>query len=167
MLTDQIVKNQFDDKPVAQLAGSAADAKVKGNHVLRSGLLKRARTNEESPDVVASQAADDEDDESEQEHLRQQSVKMTTVRPDDAKGVEEFLLNRLRRLQQLALKKISKAWIKGICPKKQANFPYTNRGRRLETGQDAETPEWWPTDVCHFKEPDHINRHGVYDDQIQ
>lgn len=69
-------------------------------------------------------------------------------------------------MQQLAVKRIAKAWIKGICPKKQATFPY-HKKRREREGLDhlndfsGYIPGWWPdTSVCRFVEPDHIKRDG-------
>lgn len=75
--------------------------------------------------------------------------------------VEKFLRDRLLILQQQALKRIAKAWIKGICPKKQARFPYENKHRFTQTGLGPEIPDYWPPlDVCRFKEPDHIGKKG-------
>lgn len=72
----------------------------------------------------------------------------------DSAKVAEFLESRLRGLQQNALKRLAKAWIKGICPKKQAKFPYQ---------KGDEVPKWWPpTDACPFKEPDHIKKGGAF-----
>jgi len=68
--------------------------------------------------------------------------------------VEDFLRARLKRMQQLAVKMLAKAWIKGICPKKQGTFPYRNKMKIV--------PAWWPpTSVCPFREPDHIKRSGM------
>lgn len=82
----------------------------------------------------------------------------------DEQAVKDFLHSRLKGMQQLADKKIAKAWIKSICPKKQANFPYQNKktgsdGRVRE--QPPKVPGWWPdTEACRFIEPDHIKRTG-------
>jgi hypothetical protein len=83
-------------------------------------------------------------------------------RIDDKDKVEEYLRDKLKDMQQLAVKRIAKAWIKGICPKKQAKFPYQNKKReRAEHPEAGEVPEWWPSlDVCRFVEPDHIKRSG-------
>jgi hypothetical protein len=77
--------------------------------------------------------------------------------------VERFLIDRFQTMQQLAVKRIAKAWIKGICPKKQAFFPYHKKKREREgLGHAAGCiPGWWPdTKVCRFVEPDHIKRDG-------
>ncbi|PPJ50421.1 hypothetical protein CBER1_05541 [Cercospora berteroae] len=82
-----------------------------------------------------------------------------SFRIDDTEAVTAFLLNRVKRMQQLANKKIAKAWIKGICPKKQAKYPYQNNKQEKETGIKPEVPAWWPDmQVCRFIEPDHIKR---------
>jgi hypothetical protein len=66
-------------------------------------------------------------------------------------------------MQQLAVKRIAKAWIKGICPKKQAMFPY-HKKKRERQGPNCEPtnqPGWWPEQpLCKFVEPDHIRRDG-------
>jgi hypothetical protein len=88
---------------------------------------------------------------------------MKSFRIDSTVDVTAYLESRLKRLQQLAGKKIAKAWIKGICPKKQARFPYQNHKRLAETGESPRIPGWWPQEngVCRFTEPDHIKREGM------
>lgn len=76
--------------------------------------------------------------------------------------VVAFLEDRLERIQQLTDKKIAKAWIKGICPKKQARFPYQNAKRERDEGLKPDIPPWWPIDLCDFKEPDHIQKERTY-----
>lgn len=76
----------------------------------------------------------------------------------DGEKVKEYLLSRLVLLQQQTNKRIAKAWIKGICPKKQARFPYQNKLRRERDGLNPEIPEWWPIEQCAFVEPDHIHK---------
>jgi hypothetical protein len=66
-------------------------------------------------------------------------------------------------MQQLTVKRLAKAWIKGICPRKQAVFPYHKKSK--ESGErvhvSANNPEWWPDEkLCKFIEPDHIKRDG-------
>ena len=84
---------------------------------------------------------------------------MRSFKISDEEMVKEYLYNKFIALKQQANKLIAKAWIKGICPKKQARFPYQNK-QRLETlGLNAEVPEWWPPiEVSTFTEPDHINK---------
>lgn len=77
--------------------------------------------------------------------------------------VIEILARSLRTMQQLAVKRIAKAWIKGICPRKQAVFPYHKKSK--ESGERvhvaANNPGWWPDEKdCKFVEPDHIKRDG-------
>ena len=83
-------------------------------------------------------------------------------RIDDAAAVETFLRQCLKDLQQLVVKAIAKAWIKGICPKKQAKFPYRSNRKSDTTPGPTEVPLWWPPiETCPFVEPDHIDRHGT------
>lgn len=84
-----------------------------------------------------------------------------SLRIDNSEEVCNFLVQRLRKMQQLAVKKIAKAWIKGICPKKQAKFPYQNKKGEETPGFMPRVPGWWPdTSSCRFIEPDHIRRDG-------
>lgn len=52
-------------------------------------------------------------------------------------------------LSQSICKLIAKEWIKNLCPRKQAVFPY----------KYPETPDWWPDCVPHI-EPDHLDKQG-------
>ncbi|TKA74279.1 hypothetical protein B0A55_06198 [Friedmanniomyces simplex] len=54
----------------------------------------------------------------------------------DSDKVEAFLFARIEALQQASDKKISKAWIKAICPQKQARFPYS-RGKKKHADDDT------------------------------
>ncbi|KAK3116603.1 hypothetical protein LTR53_002837 [Teratosphaeriaceae sp. CCFEE 6253] len=75
--------------------------------------------------------------------------------------VKAYLTNRIERLQQLSDKRISKQWIKSICPRKQANFPYSTKLREanLKGKDEIKVPGWWPAvEVCPFKEPDHVKK---------
>lgn len=93
----------------------------------------------------------------------QPQKQMNSFRINDTAAVLDFLSSRLKRMQQLADKKIAKAWIKGICPKKQAKFPYQNNKQEKIDGRKPEVPGWWPaTEVCRFVEPDHIRREGEF-----
>lgn len=82
---------------------------------------------------------------------------------EDSK-IKKFVEVRLQLLQQLAVKRIAKAWIKGICPKKQATFPYHKKKREREgwNHDSDDIPGWWPPiSECRFVEPDHIRRDGM------
>ncbi|KAI7530874.1 hypothetical protein KC331_g14435, partial [Hortaea werneckii] len=135
------------------------------------------------------QTADDEldEDEASASHhltdLRQSMTKMECFNVSNEERVKKFLLGRIGKLHQLSNKKVAKAWIKGICPKKQAHFPYQNK-QREEQGYSPEVPGWWPptppsratdfasrsgsashtddndgSDCCPFIEPDHVKKH--------
>ena len=84
--------------------------------------------------------------------------KMRAFRICEEHKVKSYLNRRLSKLQQQANKRIAKAWVKAICPKKQARFPYQNKLRLIETGDPPRVPEWWPIQDCPFTEPDHIDK---------
>ena len=86
--------------------------------------------------------------------------KMIRLRPDDAEGIVAYLKERLELLQQQALKRIAKAWIKGICPKKQARFPYKSQQQKDDRNAEPVIPEWWPIEECPYREPDHVDKQG-------
>lgn len=70
-------------------------------------------------------------------------------------------MERFTEMQQLSNKLIAKLWIKGICPRKQAKFPYMNRKRAEMTDEAPEMPPWWPSVTdCKFTEPDHVKKDG-------
>ncbi|OQO03653.1 hypothetical protein B0A48_10318 [Cryoendolithus antarcticus] len=99
--------------------------------------------------------------ESHDDALAVTTVQAQRCRIDDAVEVENFLRECLKNLQQLVVKAIAKAWIKGICPKKQAKFPYrSNRQNKTDVmAGPATIPPWWPKkEMCPFVEPDHIGR---------
>ncbi|KAK3612711.1 hypothetical protein LTR22_028501, partial [Elasticomyces elasticus] len=78
---------------------------------------------------------------------------------DEDDKVEAFLLEHIEALQQLSLKQISKEWIKVICPKKQANYPYRNTKVKSKTNKKPRVPGWWPDQkVCQWREPDHVKK---------
>lgn len=158
--TEKAKERDAEDKLAARSARAPSPPKVKGKRMLRAVPNRRGRPGAKWLDAGSTHTLDDEDDEAEQETMQQQSTPMKHIQAGDEETVTRALADLMKGLQQLALKKIAKAWIKGICPKKQANFPYTNKGRLSETGRGAELPEWWPKESTNFKEPDHIGRDG-------
>lgn len=109
------------------------------------------------PALIPDLPTPDSDDE---EPLRPKK-QMESFRISETDKVVAFIASRLKGMQQLADKKIAKAWIKGICPKKQANFPYSNGKNKEQTGRRPDVPGWWPDQqTCRFLEPDHIKRDG-------
>ena len=73
--------------------------------------------------------------------------------------VKLYLAEKFWQMTQQNLKKIAKVWIKAICPRKQAISPYTKKRKRngKEEEEIQEPAPWWPpTNLCIFKEPDHI-----------
>jgi hypothetical protein len=86
--------------------------------------------------------------------------KMIRLRPDDTEGIVAYLKERLELLQQQALKRIAKSWIKGICPKKQARFPYKTKQQKDGSDSELNIPDWWPIEACPYTEPDHVDKQG-------
>lgn len=90
-----------------------------------------------------------------------QPARMKSFQIGDSAKTKEFLCERLAKLQQVSCKKLAKTWIRGICPKKQARFPYANARRFNFERKQPEVPLWWPSlDKCRYSEPDHIRRNG-------
>jgi len=90
-------------------------------------------------------------------------AKLQLLMISESSKIEDFLARALWTMQQLTVKRLAKAWIKGICPRKQAVFPYHKKSK--ESGErvhiSANNPEWWPDEkLCKFIEPDHIKRDG-------
>ena len=91
------------------------------------------------------------------------STQMSRFQINEEDKVKQYLTEKLILLQQQTDKRIAKAWIKGICPNKQAKFPYQNKQRMEATGLGPVRPEWWPPiDVCPFVEPDHIAKESKH-----
>lgn len=87
-------------------------------------------------------------------------IRKQTLLISDPAAVKRFFESRINDMQQLAAKKIAKAWIKGICPRKQALFPYQDNNRK-KASDAPNVPEWWPSVAdCPFREPDHIKKEG-------
>jgi len=123
-----------------------------------------ARDYEESETKVQQYPNDDEtgyhDDAPGPKVTRMESFKM-----NETDKVKAYLTSCIEQLQQLSDKRISKAWIKAICPRKQANFPYQTKKREANPKDEIKVPGWWPnTDVCPFKEPDHVKKHREFID---
>lgn len=148
-------------KDTTVTSGLASENKQKYDSVRRQRLSTTRSVDAAIPQSHAF-TADDADSDNEVITPEIQSTEMESLAVGDADKVETFLRSRLKGMQQLAVKRIAKAWIKGICPKKQAKFPYHNK-RHEEKGIKLEeaVPEWWPdVEICRFKEPDHIKRTG-------
>ncbi len=128
-------------------------AEHNAEHVDEWQLVCRSLASTNSSDAAKSES----DDEVVPPRRQMHSFKIS-----DEKKVGKYLEDRLDALQQQANKQIAKAWIKGICPKKQARYPYQNSIRRAREGLDPEIPVWWPAadTVSEFKEPDHISKPG-------
>lgn len=82
----------------------------------------------------------------------------TVVNADDKTTIISSYHFCLCNIGALPLKKILKAWIKVIQPKKQRTYPYK--------GREHTAPYWWPPTTndpksdCRHIEPDHLHRNG-------
>lgn len=109
-----------------------------------------------------------EDSDSDDEILRAPQLPRVSFRIDDKEKVKAFLLMRFTQIQQSAGKVIAKAWIKAMCPKKQANYPYVDCNprpdqprRRPRYPGPPRVPFFWPDlSDCRHKEPDHLDKRG-------
>lgn len=99
---------------------------------------------------------------------KQPDVPTLTFRADNRDMIEAFLYTRFMQIQQSSAKVIAKAWIKAICPKKQAHYPYVDcnprpdqpRRRPMHAGAPR-VPSFWPDlKLCRHKEPDHLDKNG-------
>lgn len=84
-----------------------------------------------------------------------------SFRIDDEKALLACLTACIDFIGHQIFKNIAKNWIKGICPRKQARFPYRDEKSRSQ-GKERRIPLWWPAlEVCKFTEPDHIDKKGT------
>jgi len=84
---------------------------------------------------------------------------MRSITIGNSEQVREYYVQRFTCLQQRLCREISKAFVKTIAPKKQANNPYT--------GGEEKRPDWWPgpwgpgeKERVRHKEPDHLWKKG-------
>lgn len=120
----------------------------------------------------AAASAESSDEEDEEEGLQNHGNMQITLHIANQDEVVHFLKMRFTQIQQLATKVIAKAWIKAICPKKQANFPYVDSNPRADQSQKRRRPRhdgppriplFWPdVELCRHKEPDHTRKTGAF-----
>lgn len=82
------------------------------------------------------------------------------IKLSDTASVTKALKELLILSQQQVLKRLAKAWIKALCPKKQARFPYRKKKLRENAEGEPEIPAWWDVDICAHIEPDHVDKEG-------
>lgn len=153
---------QPDSSSIAGFSNNTKGAKAKGKLPIRARSNKRLPGTDTFPTKRPEQSIESRN----AVELMKPAPRVGEsigVRMDDTVMVKRYLTEKLCQLQQQADKKIAKAWIKGICPKKQARFPYQNTHRKQEEGLDPIVPEWWPKDQgVSYTEPDHINKERKY-----
>lgn len=119
--------------------------------------------------AASEESSDEEDDDEPWPNHGNMQITLHIANQDE---VVHFLKMRFTQIQQLATKVIAKAWIKAICPKKQANFPYVDSNPRADQSQKRRRPRhdgppriplFWPdVDLCRHKEPDHTRKTGTF-----
>lgn len=88
------------------------------------------------------------------------SARPRVLQLHDEDAVVAYLLERFELLQQQANKRLAKAWIKAVCPKKQARCPYRTQEHKKNPDSKPRVPEWWPSlSLCKYTEPDHVDKH--------
>lgn len=97
------------------------------------------------------------------------------IRVDDSVTLDKCIEAIFDYMQQMACKRIAKAWIKSVEPLKQTNFPYNGGKKKREAATsfgdqnpgEITRPEWWPPSEgwpdhgCRHKEPDHLKKPGT------
>lgn len=109
---------------------------------------------------------DEEGDPSDADPFEGAGTMTQAIQIDDGAAVEKFYTTRFRQMQQIPCKFIAKAWVKVVQPKKQANNPYNGGKLAKSAGQrgcgQLTKPDWWPSDGCRHREPDHVDKIGEY-----
>jgi hypothetical protein len=119
--------------------------------------------------VVASTARHDEGDDDEV-WSNHHDLKIEPLDSSSQGEVVLLLKMEFEKIRANTTKVIAKAWIKAICPRKQAKFPYVGSNPRANQSQkrrrphhdgSLEIPKFWPdVESCRHKEPDHILKTG-------
>ncbi|KAK0328815.1 hypothetical protein LTR82_000748 [Friedmanniomyces endolithicus] len=87
-------------------------------------------------DALVMQTADVRHVEAEDDAPVPELPRMQTFWTHESDKVEACLVSRIEALQQLSSKKVSKDWIKAICPRKQARFPYSRGPKKGPAAKD-------------------------------
>jgi hypothetical protein len=141
-------------------------------HIQEESAQQNTNIHQNASKRKAAASAESSDEESEDEGLQNHGNMQITLHIANQDEVVHFLKMRFTQIQQLATKVIAKAWIKAICPKKQANFPYVDSNPRADQSQKRRRPRhdgppriplFWPdVELCRHKEPDHTRKTGVF-----
>lgn len=86
---------------------------------------------------------------SDQDQSQGIELAFTEVRVD---ALPEIFPHIICKLQQKCLKQVIKLWLERCHTYKQQKHAYG--------GGNAKTPDYWPSDICRHKEPDHIRKEG-------
>lgn len=157
MAKEKVLTGPHLSARIEEIPSSRSKGKGKGQTRIERGPNPRKRK------MLPEEESSDDEPFPRLEHNRGISF---YVREEDK--VISFLYTRFMQIQQLAGKLIAKAWIRAICPKKQANYPYVDSNPRPDqprrkTRHDGppRIPSFWPdTDRCRHKEPDHTDKYG-------
>lgn len=143
---------------------SRSKAKSKGKPKAKGDGQSKFASSRKRKECVEEESSDDDDWEP-----PRSDQPCISFRIDDEEKVVAFFHTRFMQIQQSAGKVIAKAWIKAICPKKQANYPYVDsnprhgqKSRRPRHNGPPRIPNFWPNlSLCRHKEPDHLDKHGM------
>ena len=90
-------------------------------------------------------------------------VQTHCIRVGDYGTLRQFYWKAFKTLQQTNCRLLAKAYVKGLEPKKQVNYPYNGckivSGKRQNLGPEFTQPSWWPEGIQH-REPDHLQKDG-------
>ncbi|MCJ1391568.1 hypothetical protein MMC18_004432 [Xylographa bjoerkii] len=115
-----------------------------------------------NPSPLHTASSDEEHDVSETDAFEGAEKMPISVCLSDEETLKRFYTTRFIQMQQIACKRISKAWIKVVQPRKQAHYPYNGGKMAAAAGNpgngDLTKPDWWPQVGCRHKEPDHIGK---------
>lgn len=93
------------------------------------------------------------------------SRKLVQLVVGDDSAMNKWYEDAFHTIQQVVCRSIAKLWIKRIQPKKQSTNPYNgacSKDKDMPKDPNRTRPPYWPPHVKH-KEPDHINKEGLYD----
>ncbi len=153
-------------------SGSRKPKKKPTRSPLRVLPTVKSRKSSAAKKSISPVAPVDESEESDEFEGVTHEYNMVKVCDEDA--ITRYYYCQLYRIGGNPLKKILKAWIKDIHPKKQGSHPY-NGGRQRDdavkeygerNGGELTKPGWWPPTTgwpeqgCRHREPDHLLKSG-------
>ena len=121
----------------------------------------------QSPSCSVTEGEGDDDDSSDTDVFEGAGTMQKEIRVNDDDDIKKYYFTRFVQMQQIPCKIITKAWVKVVQPKKQARHPY-NGGKKAKSAPvqvnpgELTKPDWWPPEGCRHREPDHIQKCGMF-----